>query len=821
MSRYASVVTGLLSDATTTHHRVGYQSTFHASNTTADIIGTALESDTFTAPNTTNAATGCIFYANSNGQTSVYTITLQEYSGAAWVDKNTGTVSVLPRSGAYIRAMLTTPYVYTTTTANYYRYKIVRTSGSGSLFRLRRTSASATVWGLFALDNRYAAPTDGDELMIIGTDMGTTPVVVSYDGTRTIGNFGSTTASVDPTVQTQAILTDCGGFLAADTAATCQLTVKGMVSMNGGGYRMGSEGTAYPSGQTATLLFNQNGVASNYGFWGTGDTIEAVEFTVRGTAPTAYQTTVVSGVGTAANPLITGGDIGIVGDRLCFPAATAYNGTEYKYIKTKNSATSYVLSDTSGGAESALANTHYKAVNMTRNAKIGSTDTIGWFGYLNNSGNYRTNIVLRDTWFDYVGPGSTGGKDSFSMGYSSGGGVVNIKHLSGMVCTNTQRTSMYIYMKSKSDNEWNDNLFCIISSGNAVGSYTWRASNQICRRWITTDTRLGGHYQTDGYNNRFYDFLISGTNSANSGSYGGLMFMGVSGSNVWYNLSLEACRRCGISTQTSTLDTMFESAVLGSTGTNTLDMEFSVDILVTLTFRNSTFASATLQSGSTGLYTGSKIGFHRYQDTNRQHRAYYPAGEVHSTGSSLTDTTADTTFDATSLAMRLTPNSTTVPLVYAFSLPQKAGNNIIFNGKLLQTAAFNGTVLVEMFLDGSTTADASYTLSGADDTWIPFVISADYSSGTEDRNATVRLTVTGTAGYAYLDTLFNASKTTNPIGSMDLWQDGTPNEYLVSTIASSSEIAGAVWSDTSTYDAGSKAKVLKDANDNAELAAIK
>jgi len=131
MARYCAVKDGLFSNATDVWARVGYTSTFHASNASSDILGTAVASEAFTAPNTTNAAVGCIFYGSSiNQASSVYTLTLQEYNGATWSDVSSNTFTLNTGSNYYF-AHLTTPYVYTTTSAGYYRYTLVRSSGSG------------------------------------------------------------------------------------------------------------------------------------------------------------------------------------------------------------------------------------------------------------------------------------------------------------------------------------------------------------------------------------------------------------------------------------------------------------------------------------------------------------------------------------------------------------------------------------------------------------------------------------------------------------------------------------------------------------------
>lgn len=266
---------------------------------------------------------------------------------------------------------------------------------------------------------------------------------------------------------------------------------------------------------------------------------------------------------------------------------------------------------------------------------------------------------------------------------------------------------------------------------------------------------------------------------------------------------------------------VFNDMALAALSTNVVDVAPQSGTLDTAVFNNCTFGSATLITNNTAMLEGSIVGFHRYQDTDRRHRAYKPNSEVRSTGSGLTDTIADTTFDSDSLAMRVTPSNATLYSTYTFFMPQRAGNTIIFSGKVYKDASFNGDCLVNIYLDGESVASDTYTLSGSDSTWIPFVLSADYTTGVYDRNAKIEIKVRGTAGNVYFDTFFNAAKATNPIGSLDLWQDGIPNQYLVSTVASASEIAGAVWSDTNTYDSGTKGKMLSKALTLAKFLGLK
>jgi hypothetical protein len=108
-------------------------------------------------------------------------------------------------------------------------------------------------------------------------------------------------------------------------------------------------------------------------------------------------------------------------------------------------------------------------------------------------------------------------------------------------------------------------------------------------------------------------------------------------------------------------------------------------------------------------------------------------------------------------------------------------------------------------------------------TWLPWTLTANYTSS-DSRYATVVITaITSTAGaYAFLDDIYDAGLT-NKVAGLDLWDEGHISPIIVaadySSIPEQSRIA--VWSDTDTYTTGQKGLVLQDAADDAELAAIK
>ena len=111
--------------------------TLHAS-TNVSYGSSALYTAAYTAPNTTNKATGVAIPLVSNGSYSsgslTFTATLQEYNGAAWLDTaatatlTINTTSYFFNQSSWIYFRYGTPYTFTTTTAGYYRVKFTRST---------------------------------------------------------------------------------------------------------------------------------------------------------------------------------------------------------------------------------------------------------------------------------------------------------------------------------------------------------------------------------------------------------------------------------------------------------------------------------------------------------------------------------------------------------------------------------------------------------------------------------------------------------------------------------------------------------------------
>lgn len=784
-----------------------------ATNTTVTTSG--IFTATFTAPNTSNKTTGVWLYWNTQPTTDKI-ITLQE----ATVD-TACTVTVpaadLVQGWNYIR--FPTPYQWTATTANRYRFKIASVGSNDSSI----SSSGGLAVYMDTYDSTGTLGSTDDAW--IGGHIGatTTQINVEIAGTSNVCGSGAekTPSSVSSTGRTGSagLYVANDGRLWSDGSVVNTLQVRGYYIIGNGGILDRPADSDFTI-ITKTIL-DCDTANGNY-YFGTQDgAVVDMSGAVSDTPYAEY----VSGTGTSGSHFTVDRDTDwIVGMELLIEG-DAYNQIEKRFIKTVYNAREFQLSSTSGGVEAALTYTHTATSTVamiTRNNVIGQTNsTFGSYFYNNILTKANCNFNWA-RWNDMSFASGVGGfslrpqsavdnKDGSSDYMVFAGGNSN---RNGWVSTTTSSsgtdTGLVFYLSPSSNAG---------SGAITIGSSTGRSVNHTYNDFLIFNSVGQTMILTSAYNNEFNNCRFMGSNTGNNAA-GHALALYNSGVNTFNNCRFNTSRGRAIYAN-GAVQTIFNDCVFADIGTNEVDVYCVSDTYNDIVFNSSTFESATLVSNNASMLEGSRIGFHRYQDEDRNHRAYQPNAIIYSSGSGLASTYADTTFDADSLAMGVAPLNATNYGKYEFFMPQRAGNTIVFTGKAFYTPDFNGDVEVSLFLDGELTASSTYTLSGSASTWIPFVLSADYTTGVYDRNARVMLKVRGTAGAVLFDTFFNAAKSTNPIGSLDLWQDGTPNEYLVSTVASASEIAGAVWSDTSTYDAGTKADDLVEARDSAELASIK
>lgn len=814
MAQYIQTVSGAASTAANLS-RVTAVATAHATNTTSDFISSPAYTDTFTAPNLVNKAVGVGVYITSfNLQAgAVVRATLQEDAGAGFVDTAcTADITVVAGvndvNSIYFTFMAGTPYTFTTTAANKYRWKIVKQSGTGTLLRARSsTTSSATAWAFF-YDDRNATISTSDDLVIANG------ITSQLTNGMSFGTGGGTSQSDSPTTFTEKAVYVLGnGICEYDTSASTTVTIKGMiVASKLGTFRIGTESVAFPSSYVAKLTHDMNSVAANYGVW----TAEGTLVFNGGYQPTNYAVNYTSGLGTAASPMITTGDIGAVGDEVCIAGTGNYNQTEYRFIKTKNSATSYVLSSTSGGAEAALVNTHStraKVLNLQRNVIIEPLSST-YPCYILHTGqsilgkfygkNFRTN---------YIGNSSVG-KFGLTFGYSSGNSTMVIEEFSGYVSTQTVYSGFYMLSSRTDYTTYSDNM--VVRSNTAQPAATIPGSNKVFNRLYLVDNTASG--LAPGGNNLTFSYPYIYCNNTNNGSNGGGIFCSsASAGGTINNGDIQWSRQSGFRNLSIALNKWrLNNCTFGDVGTNVIDIAIGSGALMDITYTNCLFSSATLISGYLTMIEGSEVRFQRYNQSATSHRWYTNRGKARTEG---------TTKRTGSLSLAIEPEDATNGFVWEFHVPANANQQIFLPGYFYRSS-ITGDATVDIFLPYSTTTDETLTLPTTSGSWQPFLVSQDYAQS-ENELATIRFTVKSAAGTLYLDDFLNSGNTStvnNNIASFETWFDGKPVDLfsLLDVSAIPAQSAQQVWSysDQAT-SANTMGQRQVDAADDAELAAIK
>lgn len=758
--------------------------TMAATNVTMSVAG--ITNAGATAPNTTNQATGVVIYQNSlPNSVTVYTVELIQ----GGITRATATMNGTDLQVGYNYVRFPTPHTFLTTAANAYTVKISGTLASGTL-----AVGVTGFWFQITYDD-ITSPASGDDIIMCGwQDGGLTPKTWTITGTSTVFGSGAVKglgASVTRTMQ-GGLMIGNGGTVKMDNTANCTVEIRGSIFVTRNGF---FDKRAHTSdiNIVSKLIIDCDTANGNYGFHLPGNFNGNV---LTDGMEVSHRTQYASGVGTAADPIVTSTAHNLrVNDEIIIPGLT-YDGNQLRYVISIPNSTQLVVSTTIGGAESAVTNTPAAGCwigNLTRNSIIAAKNNS--FGYyLYNNGNSLVASSFSYTRWEYA---SCASGPNLQFIPSNEQVITNIDGMVGYYNSAAGRTSWSV--GGTAEMEINDCILLETLGSNYVGQSGLAlagCSNKTVNRLM--------HYAAPGSTLNCAGLSITGSSTnnitndshfygatANNGSFAYAIGIIVSHSNTFNDCTINNSRVRGVYT-TDGFSNEFNNCDFGTIGSNNTDIFVASSSLAQMVFNSCNFGSTTLISNYQNALEGTRVGFHRYQDTDRRHRSYQTNVEIFSTGSGLTDTLADTTFDADSLAMKNTPLSATNYGRFNFFMPQRAGTIVLFTGKLYKTSDFNGNCVVDLYLDGSSTPDASYTLTGSHSTWIPFVLSADYSSGAVDRNARIQIRTRGTVGSVYLDTLFNSAKLTNPIGSLDLWQDGVPNEYLVSTIASAGEIAEAV-----------------------------
>lgn len=760
-----------------------------------------------TAPNLVNKITGCWIWISSLPSSGNYIVEALE-SG---VVKAAATINFADMKLGMNYVRFSTPYTFATLSALAYTCR-VRHSGVGSG---QIVLHSTNLWFQFTYDLTVTTPAANvDDCWFGGFhDSGLTPK--SYQipngaswGTGALIGPGNTTRFMAGAVQV-----GNGATITRDQSASSSFSMKGSVFVTNGGLF----DNRAPAGNKAVVVTTIiDGAANGDQGLFTAQTTSGGQILTRGATYDIY-TKFASGVGTAANPLVVSipwdAD---VGDEIVIGGGTDYLKNEVRYIKTRNSSTSFVLSATPGGAESALAQTHAVGAhiaNLQRNSIIKAlVNTRGWY-----VGNY-SNTSLGDfsyTRMEYSDPSS--GKtltlnpnnastfDGIVIYQSSiaGRGCINIRQgdatpqtITGIVLFNTQGSNF--------------------SGQSGIGFNT--SSNKTlndCFQFNAPSSALSCallSLYSASTANTFNNCHSYGGNAVNS-SVGYVIGIFASSANIFNNCSVNGARQNAYYLASGS-GNIFNNCNFGNMGSNIIDGTCLGSTLNQALFNACTFGSPTLITNYLNQLETSEIRFQDMDGNTDKHRWYTNHGSFVSSGAGLADTTVRT---PGSLAVASRPEDNSVGSTWVFKVPAAPASNVGILGYVYRNANLSsGTVKVELFLPGNTTVtpDATYTFPTTTLAWLPFSISS-YYSGSKARYATVKITViSSTAGAAlYIDDLYDAGSN-NKVAGLDLWDEGKPSPVMVVTDFSSAVpvVADAtrtsVWSDTTAYPAASKGGIL-------------
>lgn len=762
------------------------------SNSVLTLSVAGATSDPFTAPNTSTGATGIWVFFHSVPVSPNNTVLELLESG---VSKRSVTLNNADIQVGWNYAQFSSAYTFTTTTANAYTLKASNTYNSSGGLRYNTTKFAYAVSTNSTI--AVSALGVGDDLFVAGIhNSGLTPQTLTFTGTS--NSFGSGTFKAynyqTSAVSGAAIHVGNGGTVKLDNTANCTVQVRGGVFVTNGGL-FDMRGSATKSIVTK-LIFDCETADGNYGLFNASNVYGGQILTTGATVP--YSAQYSSGLGTTASPVVTSSAHGFaVGDEIIFGGATDYLKNELKFVKTIPNSTSLTLSDTSGGAESGLSQTHGVGSyigNMTRNVVVSSLTNTRGYWVMNQTTNTTPISDFSYTRFEYPNISSSFGTQINNQGNEAGcdGSVWYNSSATGrgtlLITGNIPKTYTGMIMYNQRGTNYSAQSGIVLNSS---------ANKTLvdCLNFNAPNSTLGTAFLS--FNNTTNCMVVnSHSYGGNATNTGGGYAVGLFGSSTitFNNCRFEASRQQAIYLSSSQ-NIIFNNSEFGTMGNNTADVYSVSGTLNQVLFNNCNFGSTNLLTNYQNMLAGSSINFHKYQQTNNRHRWYQPNGTAISTyAGSPDDTTVRT---AGSINLRIAPENNVDGFVWTFKVVSTVNQQTFLNGFMQKNATFGtSTAKVELWLPDtslSSPPDASFTADNTTGTWNTFSVNKNYT-GTVNALSTVKVTaISSTAGaYLYIADLYNSQD------ALNLWDNAQPVGPVIPT--SFAGVAGLVWSypDTNT-----------------------
>jgi hypothetical protein len=731
-------------------------------------------STAFTAPSTSDAAVACIMYFPAVSATT-WTAILQEFNGSTWTDVATGTLDNSDLLGAqtFMRIDLPTPYTYTTTSANRYRWKVY---GAAGVRRPHRFAAGGTtdVW-VYNVDNRGGVPGTSDQAFLVSD--ANNQRVVTLDASVTIRGGTATTYGQTLALHRTASIVQYFTDLVIATTGSITLSFRGNWNHHSGAVKYGT--ASVPGTNAVNIVVDMNGVASSnaiFVFWQAKWLIYADNSRTKGTFYT-------SGAGTAASPLVVADSTGWqVGDLIVVASGTTNNNTEEKYVRTV-SGSDITLSNTAGGAEAGLSNTYdatAAVVNLTCSFKIDSENpgtsinrfirqhTVPTSGYW--AGVAET--VFEGVELSSYGNATTAQGMAIGLNASSGTGPWTMRRCS---ITNIASSSPAMNVSTKDAVLFEDCVwYTAIGTSRRHATFGSVSSQVRMRRNWHIGTNTVGCLLIGATNTVIEDPVFRQVNR-DGGASGAAFVMNGCLYNRIINPDIRTTRNAAFFGNISSAELVVEGGVIES---DTV-VRAGADQLATVLISDATIsATGDLVNLTTGA-PGSRVTFANLNDSTDDQRTYETYGAKRTTGDGLDDTTA---FVSGSKAYALYPQSASVPLTQDFNILASPGQTVYF---LAQVGQIGGaSAVLRLFLPGSSTPDAEYTMAVSDE-WVPVVIAAYYDDSAVPGIARVELEAGGTSGAVYIDSIYNGG---NEATALDLFYRGQPAPLMVEGIGDPASI---------------------------------
>ncbi len=779
---------------------------------TATLTAAGINSNPFTAPNTTSKVNEYLVFVHSIPSIGNVIVTLQEST----VDKQTATMNLADIKLGWNAIQPTTPYQFTTTSANAYRLNAKNSStNSGGL----RIDGSLFSYGI-AIDTTIAVSSlaVGDDLWCMGFhNSGLTTYSLTLTGTTLSFGSGTEKSINSTTTQTNggAIMVGNGGTVKLDDTANCTVQIRGAVFVTSGG--LFDKRASSTLSIVSTLIIDCEAANGNYGLYNASAAYGGQILTTGKTVP--YSVVYSSGLGTAASPVVTASNHGLsVGDEVTFGAASDYLKNETRFVISIPAANQLVLSNTAGGSENALTQTHAAGSyigNLSRNSIIKSLTNTRGFWVMNSSSNTTPVCDFSYTRFEYpniasglatqLSPQGNLATCDGAVWYNSaaaGRGTVVIQGSGSQTFT-----GLIMYNQQGTNYSGQSGIQCQISNKNFVDCLAFNAPS------AATGTALLSFLSAT--NCTVTNCHSYGAN-ANNGTLGyAFGFYNSSGITV-NNSSAQGGRVQALLFSTAQKIT-FNNCDFGTIGSNTVDVGIVSTTLNDVFFNNCNFGSATLVSGMSAALRGSLIRFHKYQQDDNRHQWHDVDGVSYSSGAGLDKTVVST---VGSLAVATVP-STSNGTEHVFPFPVRIGEAIVRFGRFWCNATFaaatNTSLVAELYLPGSLTPDQTVTLTKTTDPTNDnalWTLSALNTATVEDV-AEIRLVAKNpdavAGAEAYYDDMDNG---TNPITALDTWYEGQPAAFRlmpqsIGDAAANAEAARqAILGDTDTWPTGSKGAAI-------------